>query len=102
MDVDGIVIDMDNEDELDENLDMLTDVLAEYSSDDISLNYFLEKLFNYISSITIAGVAVNTFTCPVCKEKQTEENELIWLDPITYFLEILDYRFISITREILV
>lgn len=101
MDIDGIIIDMDNENELDDNLDILTDVLAEYSSDDISLNYFLEKLFNYISSVTIAGVAVNTFTCPTCNEKQTEDNELIWLDPITYFLEILDYRFISITREIL-
>ena len=30
------------------------------------------------------------------KEKQYKDDELIWLDPLNYFLEILDYRFPNI------
>lgn len=102
VDVDGELVsfDMADEVELKENLEALNDILMEFSSDTVTLNIFFDKLFNYISYITIAGIAVNNFTCPTCKKKQRDDiNELIWLDPISYFLEILDYRFMSIVKN---
>lgn len=102
VDVDGELISFDiaDEVELKENLDVLNDILMEFSSDTVTLNIFFDKLFNYISYITIAGIAVNNFACPTCKKKQRDDiNELIWLDPISYFLEILDYRFMNIVKN---
>lgn len=102
VDVDGELVSFDitDEVELKENLEVLNDILMEFSSDTVTLNIFFDKLFNYISYITIAGIAVNNFTCPTCKKKQRDDiNELIWLDPISYFLEILDYRFMSIVKN---
>lgn len=102
--VDGESIEFKNlsEEELKENLDILNDILSEFSNDDLTLNIFFDKLFNYISYITIAGIAVNNFTCPKCKAKQrTDDNELIWLDPIAYFLEILDYRFTTSAKTLI-
>ncbi len=90
----------DNDDTIQkENLEMLSEILVTFNMDELSMNKYLTKLFDYLTYTTIAGVAVNNFSCPKCNELQVSENELIWLDPLNHFLGMLDYKFMSIVED---
>ena len=90
----------DNDDTIQkENLEMLSEILVTFNMDELSMNKYLTKLFDYLTHTTIAGVAVNNFSCPKCNELQVSENELIWLDPLNHFLGMLDYKFMSIVED---
>ena len=99
VDIGSDTIDLVNyvdEEEFNKNISEVTEILSEFNSDNLTMNIYLEKLFEFISYSNIASLAVNNFQCPKCKEKQNKDDELIWLDPLNYFLEILDYRFTNI------
>lgn len=97
---DDVINMLDNDPEVrKENLEILSDILLTFNIDELSMNTYLTKLFDFISYSTISGVAINNFTCPKCNEIQVGENELIWLDPLNHFLEMLDYKFMSIVED---
>ena len=82
-----------------ENVELLNEILLAFNNDDETLNLYLSKLVDFLSYSIISGFALNNFSCPTCNEEQTTDDEFIWLDPINYFLEILDYKFMNIVED---
>lgn len=90
---------------LDED-DIIFETLNEVTQDNYLYNIFIKDIIDFISYNTIANIGTNNFICPKCKEKQKVEKsknkfemEYIWLDPLSYFLEIMNSKLIKMQKR---
>lgn len=85
----------------------LDGLLNEISQDNYLYNIYLKHILNFINYNTIANIGTNNFLCPTCNslQKDMEEGdrfslEYIWMDPITYFLEIMNSKLTKMQKRI--
>ena len=100
--VNNIVID----DEILEDDDIIFETLNEVTQDNYLYNIFIKEIIEFISYNTIANIGTNNFLCPSCNNKQKTEKtsnkfemEYVWLDPLSYFLEIMNSKLIKMQKR---
>ena len=85
----------------------IDEMLNEVSQDNYLYNIYIKHIMNFISYNTIANIGTNNFICPTCNERQKEETnyrqifemEYIWMDPIAYFLEIMNSKLTKLQKR---
>lgn len=95
------------EDEIYTDQETIDGCLNEVSQDNYLYNIFMKGVMSFISYHTIANIGTNNFLCPNCKSKQLEEDniknifemEYIWMDPISYFLEIMNSKLTKMQKR---
>ena len=106
------VISVEIEGELFTDEETIDSLLNEVSQDNYLYNIYLKHIMNFISYITIANIGTNNYLCPLCKTKQKQEEEdgikksafemeYIWMDPIAYFLEIMNSKLTKMQKRVI-
>lgn len=88
----------------DETIDEL---LNEISQDNYLYNIYMKRVMEFISYNTLANIGTNNFLCPTCNSKQKDEEEIknifemeyVWMDPIAYFLEIMNSKLTKMQKR---
>lgn len=95
------------EDEVFTDEETIDSLLNEVSQDNYLYNIYIKQVMNFISYNTIANIGTNNYLCPVCNTRQKDEEnvknifemEYIWMDPIAYFLEIMNSKLTKLQKR---
>ena len=85
----------------------IDELLNEISQDNYLYNIYMKNIMEFISYNTIANIGTNNFLCPSCNTKQKDEEdvrnifemEYVWMDPIAYFLEIMNSKLTKMQKR---